>query len=84
MDPIHTIRFGYIKVSIFRTATRAGDRHQVRVCRLYRNGDAWAQSSLFSARDEVLILAQALQYAYVWVQDHSQAEGVAAAKEQIE
>lgn len=65
-QPIHSIRFGYIKVNIWFNQTKSGDRHNVTVTRLYRDGDLWRESQHFG-RDDVLLLAKALDQAHTWI-----------------
>ena len=64
--PLHTIRFGYIKASIWRNSTKSGDRHSVSVVRLYRNGDEWKESSRFG-RDDLLLVSKAMNEAHSWI-----------------
>jgi hypothetical protein len=56
-QPIHSVRFGYIKVNIWFNQTKSGDRHNVTVTRLYRDGDLWRESQHFG-RDDLLLLAK--------------------------
>lgn len=72
--PIHEIRLGMIKVAVWRTNTRVGERHNVTVCRLFKNGDVWAQSQHFG-RDDLLLVAKAMDLAHTWIysQQHHEA-----------
>lgn len=65
-QPVHEIRFGLIKAAIWKNSTRSGERHNVTVCRLYRNGDIWKESSHFG-RDDLLPLAKVLDLAHTWI-----------------
>ena len=65
-QPIHSIRFGYIKANIWFNQTKSGDRHNVTVARLYRDGDLWRESQHFG-RDDLLLLAKALDQAHTWI-----------------
>jgi hypothetical protein len=65
-QPIHSIRFGYIKANIWFNQTKSGDRHNVTVTRLYRDGDLWRESQHFG-RDDLLLLAKALDQAHTWI-----------------
>jgi hypothetical protein len=71
--PIHVIRFGLIKVCIWQNQTRQGDRHNVTVARLYRNGDVWKESTHFG-RDDLPLLAKAVDLAHTWVFEHAKEE----------
>ena len=64
-QPIHSIRFGYIKVNIWFNQTKSGDHHNVTVTRLYRDGDLWRESQHFGRDD--LLLAKALVQAHTWI-----------------
>lgn len=71
-EPIHEIRFGLIKCRIFLRRTRTGDRYNVSVTRLYRNGDSWSESHYFG-RDEALLASKVLDLAHSWIFQHTQA-----------
>ena len=64
--PDHVIRFGLIKVSIWKNETRSGERHSVSICRLYRDGDLWRESTRFG-RDDLTVAAKALDQAHTWI-----------------
>ncbi len=64
--PVHIVRFGLIKVSIWRNHTKSGERHSVSAVRLYRNGDQWKESTRFG-RDELPLVAKALDHAHTWI-----------------
>ena len=78
--PVHEIRLGLIKVAIWRVSTRAGERHNVTVCRLFKNGDTWTQSQHFG-RDDLLLLIKALDRAHSYILDSSQTESPPSAQE---
>ena len=71
--PIHVIRFGLIKACIWQNQTRQGDRHNVTVVRLYKNGDVWKESTNFG-RDDLPLLAKAADMAHSWIFQHTQQE----------
>jgi hypothetical protein len=77
--PIHVIRFGLIKCEIFSRHTRSGDRFVVSATRLYRNGEQWQESKQFF-REDLLVLAKALDLAHTWI--YSRGEADLRAKEQ--
>ena len=62
----HVIRFGLIKATIWLNRTKSGDRHNVTVCRLYRNGDVWKESTHFG-RDDLPVLAKVIDHAHTWI-----------------
>ena len=65
-QPVHTIRFGLIKASIWRNPTKAGDRHVVTVVRLFRNGDVWQESTRFG-RDDLPLVSKVSDMAHSWI-----------------
>lgn len=67
--PIHEVRKGLIKVSIWRKRTRDGIRHTVVVTRLYKNGDVWKESTRFG-RDDIPVMRLALDEAHTWIYQH--------------
>ncbi len=69
-QPAHTIRFGYIKASIWRNHTKSGERHSVSIVRLYRNGDVWKESTRFG-RDDLPLVAKVSDLAHSWVYHES-------------
>lgn len=71
--PVHEIRFGLIKASIWQNMTRAGERFKVTLTRLFRNGDTWSQSSQLG-RDDLLLAAKVLDQAHTWIYQHDRHE----------
>jgi len=67
----HVVRFGLIKVQIYEKKTPAGLRHNVSLCRLYRNGDQWVESKVFG-RDDLPLVAKAVDQAHTWIFAQSQ------------
>ena len=66
-QPIHTIRFGLIKVTIWRNETKnSGVRHSVSPIRLFKDGDMWRESTRFG-RDDLPLLAKAIDQAHTWI-----------------
>ena len=72
--PVHVIRFGLIKACIWQNHTKSGDRHVVTVCRLFRNGEMWKESTRFG-RDDLLSVAKALDQAHTWIHQRTQSSG---------
>ena len=71
--PIHTIRIGLIKASVWHRDTRAGERHTVSLVRLFRDGDVWKESTRFG-RDDLLQAAKVLDLAHTWIHFQSQSD----------
>lgn len=64
--PAVEIRFGLIKACVWHSMTRAGERYNVTLTRLYRNGDQWKESTHFG-RDDLLVAAKVLDQAHSWI-----------------
>lgn len=62
----HEIRRGLVKARIWAKKTKSGKRYTVAVCRIYRNGDVWKESSRFG-RDDLPIVRLVLDEAYEWI-----------------
>ena len=71
--PVHTVRMGLIKASIWRNQTRVGDRHNVTLSRLYKNGDVWKESTRLG-KDDLLIASKVLDQAHTWIIEANQNE----------
>ena len=65
-DVVSVLKIGMIKASVWCNQTKAGERHNVTVARLYRNGDKWVESAHFG-RDDLLILAKVVDLAHTWI-----------------
>lgn len=65
-QPVHEIRFGLIKARIFKNQTRSGDRHNVTLTRLFRDGDVWRESNHFG-RDDLPLVAKVVDLAHTWI-----------------
>jgi len=76
--PVHEIRLGLIKASIWRSLTTSGQRHNVTFSSIYKKGDVWKESKHFS-RDDLLVLAKVADLAHTWIhsQSHSDAQSTA-------
>ena len=64
--PIHTIRMGFIKASVWKNETKVGIRHAVTVTRLFKNGDIWQESTRYG-RDDLLLVCKVVELAHEWI-----------------
>jgi len=69
-QPVHEIRLGAIKAAIWENQTTAGTRHNVTVCRVYKDGDEWKQTESFG-RDDLPLLAKVLDRTHSWIFDEA-------------
>lgn len=71
--PVHEIRFGLIKASIWENATKNGKRFSISVCRLFKDGDTWRESTRYG-RDDLPLLAKVADQAHTWIFEQRQEE----------
>jgi hypothetical protein len=64
--PVHEVRFGLIKASIWQNSTKVGERFNVTIQRLYKNGERWVESSQFG-RDDLQLVAKVADLAHTWI-----------------
>ncbi len=64
--PVHEIRLGSIKATIWANDTKSGIRHNVNIARLYKDGDAWKTSDSFG-RDDLTVVAKVASMAHTWI-----------------
>lgn len=65
-QPIHEIRMGSIKATIWENQTTVGTRHNVTVSRIYKDGDEWKHTESFG-RDDLQLLAKVVDLAHTWI-----------------
>jgi len=65
-QPAHEVRFGLIKAIVWQNQTRNGDRYNVTITRLFRNGDHWSESQNFG-RDDLPLVAKVVDLAHTWI-----------------
>jgi hypothetical protein len=64
--PVHEIRLGTMKATIWANETQSGIRHNVNVARLYKDGDDWKSSDSFG-RDDLPVVAKVADMAHTWI-----------------
>jgi hypothetical protein len=64
--PVHEIRLGTIKAAIWQNETTSGPRHNVTLCRLYKDGDEWKRTDGFG-RDDLPLVAKVVDLAHSWI-----------------
>ncbi len=65
-QPVYEVRFGYIKVTVWRNQTSSGERFNANIARIYKNGDRWVESGNFG-RDDLWLVAKAADAAHTWI-----------------
>ena len=71
--PVHEIRMGRIKATIWENETENGSRYNVNLTRLYKDGDQWKDSTSFG-RDDLLLLAKVAEAACSWIFQQGQVQ----------
>ncbi len=64
--PVHEIRIGRIKASIWENETEHGSRHNVVIKRLYKQGDAWKSTESFG-RNDLPLVQKVADRAHDWI-----------------
>ena len=64
--PVHEVRFGGVKIAVWRNESEKGTHYNTTVSRVYKEGEVWKTSESFS-RDELLLLAKAADQAHSWI-----------------
>jgi hypothetical protein len=64
--PVHEIRFGLIKASVWQNRRTTSNKYSVTVVRQFKNGDTWSQSPRFGPGD-LPVVRLALDEAHTWV-----------------
>lgn len=71
--PVHEIRLGHVKAAIWANETQLGKRHNVTLCRIYKDGDEWKSTTAFG-RDDLLLVAKVADQAHTWICEHAASE----------
>jgi hypothetical protein len=71
--PIHEVRIGRIKATIWLNRTESGVRHNVTLKRLFKRdaNSQWETSEVFG-RDDLLLVAEVCRAAALWIYEHGQ------------
>ena len=72
--PVHTLRIGAIKATVWLNENERGAWHSVSLCRLYKDGDEWKDSASFG-RDDLPLVAKVVDQAHSWIFEQSTAGG---------
>ena len=64
--PVHDVRLGSIRASIWANDTESGTRYNVTFDRSYRDGEVWKSTNSYG-RDDLLVLAKAADLAHTWI-----------------
>jgi hypothetical protein len=72
--PVHEVRLGTVKASIWENTYGETTRHNVTFVRAYKDkeGDQWKTTESFG-RDDLLLLAKVIDRAHAWIWDNKPA-----------
>ena len=72
--PIHVVRLGFIKASIWKNDILNGVRYNATFCRLDKDGDdKWSTTDSFG-RDDLPVLSKVVDAAHSWIYEQMQEE----------
>ena len=71
--PVHEVRLGRIKAAVWENTTENGVRHNVTICRLYKDAEKWKDSSSFG-RDDLPLVMKVADQAHDWIFNQSSSE----------
>jgi len=71
VKPVHEIRLGRVKAAIWENETQNGTMYNVTLCRLYRDGKQWRDSTSFG-RDDLPLVAKVADRVHSWIFDQNQ------------
>ena len=71
--PVHELRIGRIKATIWLNQTDSGARHNVTIRRLFKRdqNSQWEQSDSYG-RDDLLLVAEVARATALWIYEHGQ------------
>jgi hypothetical protein len=78
-QPVHEVRFGSIKATVWENMIGEGIKYNVTFSRIYKDGQEWKASESFG-RDDLLVVAKAADQAHTWICGQRPAKEVAPAQ----
>ena len=77
--PVHEVRLGAVKATIWKNDTGNGVRFNTTFTRLYRDGSEWKTTNSFG-RDDLLVVGKVADQAHSWICEQRQEESPAEDK----
>jgi len=71
--PVHTVRIGTTRASVWKNEGKKGTWFNVSVTRSYLDGNDWKETSQFRP-DDLLVLAKVADLAHTWCVENRDAE----------
>jgi hypothetical protein len=72
--PVHEIRLGRIRASIWENVRENGARYNVTFARLYKDDDGWKTTASFG-RDDLPVVEKVADLAFWWIHQQRATEG---------
>jgi hypothetical protein len=76
--PVHEIRLGRLKATIWENDTKDGIRHNISLSRIYKEGNQWKDSTSFG-RDDLPLVMKVADMAHTWVYENGNSSALVAA-----
>jgi hypothetical protein len=80
--PVHEVRLGAIKATVWKNDTGNGVRFNTTFTRLYRDGNEWKNTSSFG-RDDLLAVAKVSDQTHSWICEQRLEESVEEKRDDI-
>jgi len=64
--PVHEVRLGPVKATIWANSGNTGVWYNVTFSRLYKQDDSWKSADSFG-RDDLLLIAKVANQAHTWI-----------------
>jgi hypothetical protein len=71
VKPVHEIRLGRIKATIWENKTQNGSMHNVTITRLFKDDEGWKDSTSFG-RDDLPLVAKVADLVHTWIFQQNQ------------
>jgi hypothetical protein len=71
--PVHQVRIGAIKASVWKNQSNGITRFNTTFGRLYKDGTEWKNSDSFG-RDDLLVLSKVADHVHSWIYYQTQAD----------
>ena len=72
-QPAKVIRLGKIKATVWVNETQIGKRHNTQIVKIYKEGDAWKETTSFG-RDDLPLVAKVADLAHTFIFESTTAE----------
>ena len=74
--PVHEIKFGNVKGSIWKNETRHGPRHNTTIDVLFKTDDGQWKSTKSYGRDDLMNVVKVADHAHTWIHANQRGEPI--------